>query len=271
MDPSWIAALPMYDFPQLRAAHDALWSALAGRMVAMGLANVPRELTRNLGHSEVWRHPGLLFGQGCEYPLATSFANCVRLVATPRYGVPGCEGFTYRSAIVVRSGDPAEALADLRNRACVINEVDSNSGMNLLRAALAPLAAAGRFFGSVEVSGSHLRSVETVADGQADVAAVDCVTFAHLRRIRASVVGEVRVLGWTPSSPCLPFIAGRATSDSTVQVLREALAAVFADAGLREVREELFLDGVDLEPDEGFGAVLALERGAAQLGYPTVV
>src|SRR6266404_4796295 len=139
-----IAALPMYDFPQVRDAHDAFWAALAGRLNAAGLDEVPRELTRDLGHREVWRHPTLLFAQGCEYPLAKSFADRVRLVATPRYSVPGCEGANYRSAIVVRREETA-SLVDFRGRRCVVNEMDSNSGMNLLRAAVAPLAGGARY------------------------------------------------------------------------------------------------------------------------------
>ena len=31
-------------------------------------------------------------------------------------------------------------LADLKGRRCAVNQIDSNSGMNLLRAAIAPLA-----------------------------------------------------------------------------------------------------------------------------------
>ncbi|HEV7445323.1 MAG TPA: phosphate ABC transporter substrate-binding protein, partial [Steroidobacteraceae bacterium] len=151
-----IAALPMYDFPQVRDAHDAFWTALAGRLTAAGLRDVPRELSRDLGHFDVWRHPELLFAQGCEYPLAKSFADRVRLVATPRYSAPGCEGGNYRSAIIVRREETG-SLTDFRGRRCVVNEMDSNSGMNLLRAAVAPLAGGARYFASVAVSGSHRR------------------------------------------------------------------------------------------------------------------
>src|ERR1700738_5451624 len=111
MGTEWIAALPMYDFPQLREAHDAFWTALADRLTAAGLRDVPREPTRDLGHFDVWRHPALLFAQGCEYPLAKSFADQVRLVATPRYSAPGCEAGNCRSAIVVRREEKG-ALAD---------------------------------------------------------------------------------------------------------------------------------------------------------------
>jgi ABC-type phosphate/phosphonate transport system substrate-binding protein len=295
----------MYDFPELRDANDAFWSALSARLEAAGMSNVPSRLTRDLPHGDVWRHPLLLFAQGCEYPLATSFADRVRLVATPMYSAAGCEGAQYRSAIVIRGAgahgcadarggavaaraavgrgagmtadagvdgtlEAGDTLADFRGRRCVINELDSNSGMNLLRAAVAPLAAGGRFFDSVVVSGSHLRSVNMVASGEADISAIDGVSFAHFQRLYPSVVGQLRVLGWTPAGPSLPFITARSVSDATVRMLRSALADVFDDDGLASVREQLLLSGVELQPTEGFNEVLALERRAVEVGYPTI-
>jgi ABC-type phosphate/phosphonate transport system substrate-binding protein len=268
MGVEWVAALPMYDFPELRDAHDAFWGAVAARLSAAGIANVPRELNRESGHVDLWRDPALLFAQGCEYPLAKSFADRVRLVATPLYSAAGCEGARYRSAIVVRGG--FATLQQLRGRRCAINERDSNSGMNLLRAAVAPLATGGRFFGSIAVSGSHLRSVEMVASNEADVASVDCVSFAHFQRIYPSIVRELRVISWTPASPSLPFITARSASDAIVETLRCVLAEVFADDRLASVRQQLLLRGVDLEPEDGFGEVLALEREAVSGGYPTL-
>jgi ABC-type phosphate/phosphonate transport system substrate-binding protein len=270
MDSQRIAALPMYDFLELRRAHDALWAALADRLAAAGVIDVPRLLTRSLGHFDVWRHPLLLLGQGCEYPLAKSFVGRVKVVATPRYAAPGCEGASYRSAIVVRAEESAEDLADLRNRRCAINEADSNSGMNLLRAAIAPLSGGAPFFESVVLSGSHRRSVEMVAAGEADLAAVDCVSFAHFQRLYPAAVAGLRILCWSPHSPSLPFITARDTSDSTVEALRAALADVFAAPALSSVRELLLLEGVDLEPDADFTVVLRLERQAAELGFPAI-
>jgi ABC-type phosphate/phosphonate transport system substrate-binding protein len=271
MSSEQIAALPMYDYPELTSAHDALWAALSSRLVAAGMGDVPRRLTRSLGHFESWRHPRLLLGQGCEYPLATSFASSARLVATPRYSAPGCEGANYRSAIVVRTEDPAEWLTDLRGRRCVINEPDSNSGMNFLRAAIAPLAGGGRFFASVSLSGSHWNSATMVADGRADIAALDCVSFAHFLRLRPEPVRNLRILGWTPPSRSPPFITAGATDDTTLQLLRSVLASVAADATLAATRESLLLTGFDFEPDGHFSGVLSHERQAAALGYPALV
>jgi ABC-type phosphate/phosphonate transport system substrate-binding protein len=265
-----IAALPMYDFRELRPAHDALWEAVAQRLVAGGLRDVPLELTRDLEHREIWRHPDLLLAQACEYPLAKSFGEHLQIVATPRYAAPGCTGIFYQSAIVVRADDPASTLADLRERRCAVNELDSNSGMNLLRAALAPIAVDPRFFSSVMISGSHRRSLEMIAANEVDVAAIDCVTFAHLQRIDRALTREVRLLCWTPPSPCLPFVTSRSNDAATVKRLRSALAAAFADPALAPVRKRLLLQGVDLTPDATLSRVLKLERDAINWGYARV-
>jgi len=270
MSTQWIAALPMYDFPDLTAAYDAWWLAVAERLSAAGIADVPRHLNRELRGTDSWRHPRLLLGQACEYPLAKSFHTHVRPLATPRYSAPGCDGPRYRSAIVVRRGDAAASLADLRNRRCVINEPTSNSGMNLLRAAIATIAGGGRFFDSVTPSGSHWNSARMVADGRGDVAALDCVSYAHLNRCDPALIAQLRILDWTPASPSLPLISSRAVNERTRQALVSALSAVLADQRLKEHCARLLLAGFDFEIDEGFREVLDLERRAEELGYPVL-
>jgi ABC-type phosphate/phosphonate transport system substrate-binding protein len=266
-----IAALPMYDFPELRDAHDLLWTALAQRLLASGVTGVPQHLVRGLSHREIWRHRGLLFGQACEYPISKSFHEHLRLVARPRYSAVGCDETSYRSAIVVRAIESADSLDGLRRRRCVVNELDSNSGMNLFRAALAPVAGGTRFFKSVRCSGSHRRSVELVVGHDADVTAIDCVTFAHLLRLQPALAAKVKVIDWTPPSPCLPFVTSHVTSEAIVQALRSAIAEVFADTALAQARELLLLEGVDLNPDATLGRVLELESEAEEWGYPALV
>jgi ABC-type phosphate/phosphonate transport system substrate-binding protein len=266
-----IAALPMYDFPDLRDAHDRLWAALARRLRASAVAGVPGTLTRDLSHRAVWAHPGLLLGQACEYPLSKSFRESLRIVATPRYSAPGCAGASYRSAIVVRADEPVDSLEGLRDRRCVVNEPDSNSGMNMFRAALAPVSGGSRFFQSVCFSGSHRKSLELVAARDADVTAVDCVTLAYLQRIQPQLTSVVRVVAWTPAGPCLPFVTSRQTSEPTFQALRAAMAEIFADRALAPVRELLLLEGLDLAPDDTFARVLQLELEAQQWRYPKLL
>ncbi len=258
----------MYDLPPLHAATDEFWSAIAARLRTAGIADVPSTLTRDLGHADTWRDPRLLFGQACQYPLASAWHEAVRLLAIPAYAAPGCEGSRYRSAIIVKTKDPAQKLADLRGRRCAVNERDSNSGSNLLRAAVAPLADHGRFFASVALTGGHLASVRAVAQGSADVAAIDCVSYAHIERFDPALTAGLRILEWTPSSPGLPYVTARVSDASTVSALRAALAAVQADPALAAVRDALKLSGIDFTVDEDYLEVRQLERDALERGYP---
>lgn len=261
----------MYDFPDLRDAHDRVWSALAERLQDSGVSSVPARLTRTLSHHQIWAHPGLLFGQACEYPVSKSFGDRLRVLATPRYGAPGCADASYRSAIVARADDPAASLEELRNRRCVMNEPDSNSGMNLFRAAVAPLASGARFFQSVRTSGSHLASLRLVVAGEADVTAVDCVTFAHLKRLEPALISVLRVVDWTPASPSLPYVTSLDTGGAVLRALRSAIASVFADRALAPARRQLLLDGVHLSPDTTFARVKALELEAQHWRYPELL
>ncbi len=263
-----IAALPMYDFPRLHAATDEYWSAIAARLRAAGIADVPSALTRDMSHVDTWRDPRLLFGQACQYPLAYAWHESVRLIAIPGYAAAGCEGSRYGSAVIVRIEDPALGLKDLRGRRCAVNERDSNSGSNLLRAAIAPLARHGRFFSSVELTGGHLASVRAVTGGRADVAAIDCVSYAHIRRFSPELTARLRILDFTPSSPGLPYVTARANDAALVSALHAALAQVQADPALAAVREALLLTGVDFAVDENYVEVRQLERAAREHGYP---
>jgi ABC-type phosphate/phosphonate transport system substrate-binding protein len=268
LPPDRLAAFPMYDLPELRAANDALWRAIATRLADAGIDGVPGGLTRGVPLDALWRDRRLLLAQSCGYPLMTSLQGAVKMVATPRYRAPGCEGPFYRSAIVVRTTNPAASLADLRGHWCVANEPGSNSGVNLLRAAIAPLAGGGKFFRQVLWSGSHWSSLAMIADDEADVAAIDCVTLEHLRKTAPALVAAVRVLAWSEASPALPLITAATTDDRTLEILRAALADSVTDRAVAPALETLLIDGFDLLPSDAYQPIRDLERLAGALGYP---
>jgi len=263
-----LAALPMYDLPVLRAANDALWRAIAARLADAGIDDVPRSLTRGVPLDALWRDRRLLLAQSCGYSLMTSLQGGVKVVATPRYRAPGCDGPLYRSAIIVAATDPAASLADLRGRRCAANEPGSNSGVNLLRAAIAPLAGGEKFFREVLWSGSHWASLATIANEEADVAAIDCVTFEHLRKTAPALAAAVRVLAWSEASPGLPLITAATTDDRTLKILRMALADLVTDMALAPALETLLIDGFDILPGDAYRRILDMERRACALGYP---
>jgi ABC-type phosphate/phosphonate transport system substrate-binding protein len=262
------ASLPMYDLPELASAHDALWIAIARRLLESGLDDVPLSLSRGGTATERWSDDALLLSQACGYPLLHAFAGKLRVVATPRYLAPGCAGASYSSVVVVRAGSPAPDLFSLRGAVCAVNDRASHSGMNVLRAMIAPLATGGRFFRDVVVTGSHEASIARVRAGHADLCAVDAVTHALLARHRPAALAGTRVLVWSPLAPALPYVTRRAASDELVDRLRYAVEGTMRDPALAEARRELLLDGVEVLGESAYAPIAHMAERAAALGFP---
>ncbi|KAI1127279.1 ABC-type phosphate/phosphonate transport system, periplasmic component [Nemania abortiva] len=140
----FIAALPMYDWPECRAAVNEQWVNLRDRLRAAGVPAPDRLVRRNAdmpgvpggirdleGHviaadpatlppdeldlHTLWRHPDLLFSQTCWGPMGLGLAPHVSVVGQQDYSdVEGGEGEFYSSAVVVARPvvDQASAPAD---------------------------------------------------------------------------------------------------------------------------------------------------------------
>ena len=78
----------MYDFPELRPAHAALWNAIAENLGKAGLDGIPDLLTFDGEPAALWQAPDLLLSQTCGLPLVTSLGNTVKVVATPQIPRP---------------------------------------------------------------------------------------------------------------------------------------------------------------------------------------
>lgn len=223
-----IAALPMYDWPQSAAALDRLWVGVRDRLRRDGL-RAPEALDRTVGLSEGWLRPDLVLGQTCGLPLVGPLAGRVAVVGAADYRLPGCPPGWYRSAVVARTGS-GRALADFRGARLAINGRDSQSGWGSMLHHVAPLAEDGRFFGTVTVTGAHVRSVAAVAAGKADIAAIDLVTWGHCRRVMPAAAA-LEVLMLTDPTPGLPYIAA---AGADVATLGRALEAAIGELGAED-------------------------------------
>lgn len=263
-----IASLGMYDHPAQHDANDRLWTAIVRDLRVQGVARVPDRLDRTQDVHATWRDPGLLFGQACGYPLVADPTLALCVLAVPVYDAPGCVGATHASVVVARVDDSRRSLADFRDGRAAINDRQSNTGMNLFRATLAPIAGDGAFFETVIETGSHRASIVAIGTGEADIAAIDCVTYAAIARFEPVLTSALRIVARSPASPTLPFVTAHATDVETVAALRRALDTAMADPHLAEVRATLFLAGVMPADDTILAPIVALEAGATRSGYP---
>lgn len=234
-----VASLPMYDWPELRRATDALWQAVARRLTASGIG-APATLDRSRSADEVWRDAGLVLSQTCGFPYATRLRDSVSLVATPIYDADGCEGPHYSSFVVARGGEGGGALADFAGRRVAFNARDSLSGYVALVAAIRHAGLSPEAFDWVE-TGGHRESVRAVAEGRADLAAIDAVCWALAARFEADPVARLAVIGRTPLRPALPFISAGGRSADELDAIRSALSAALSDRETEEARRALGL------------------------------
>jgi ABC-type phosphate/phosphonate transport system substrate-binding protein len=212
------AALPMYDWPGVRAATDALWDAIREELRAVGLP-APQVLARPFNEAD-WLRPDLTLAQTCGMPFRLWLHDKVTLLGAADYGVEGCPPGYYCSFIVTQKGrDPKGKAA--------VSALHSQSGY-------AALAAPKRFI----LTGSHEASIRAVAIGQADYAAIDAVTWMHACREMAET-GGLHIHSSTKPTPGLPFITANRDETETMQLCIEAAISRLS----RQHKTALFLHG----------------------------
>lgn len=237
-----VAALPMYDWPERRAEVDAEWEMLREALYMYGIP-APQTLARcnadlppvpggicsadgtviapdpaTLPPAEfdlavLWQHPNLLFAQTCWGPLELWLGDAVEVIGQDDYsGIEGGEGELYSSAIVMRRsalpqsvGGIVSKLARLR---LAYNVADSMSGYIALERMLKDVGADLEIFSDRMVSAGHRKSIRMVAEGIADVAAIDCKSWKLAKQYEPTA-SELAVAAWTPKRKGLPFITAK--------------------------------------------------------------
>ena len=264
-----VASLGMYDHPAQQGANDRIWSAIVRILRTCGVEEVPDVLDRGRHVHDLWRDPKLLFGQACGYPLLSDDSLALRVIALPVYDLPGSASSdaTHTSVLVARASDGRTSLVDYRDSRAAINDPQSNTGMNLFRATLAPIAETSVFFASVVQTGSHHASVAAIAAGDADIAAIDAVTYATLLRHEPDLTAPLKIVACSPASPTLPFVTPAATSIETIAALRLALQQVTTDPRLADDRAMLGLAGIVNANVDALAPILTLEQSAIRYGY----
>lgn len=246
-----IAALPMYDWAEVQPATDALWALIRDALAQRGIA-APEVLDREVGLWEAWQDPTLVLGQTCGLPYRSRLHGQVTLIGTPDYGLPDAPAGHYYSHLVVRADTPG-SIEDFQGAVLACNGDDSQSGW---AAPLNHIGARGMAFSRLLVSGAHRNSAAAVADGRADIAAIDAVTWRLLAAHMPDVATRLRIVDRTEPTPGLPLIAG---ADADGAAMFAAVAAAI-DALPADARAALGLRGIVAIPP---GAYLAVPTPAA--------
>lgn len=267
---NWIISCGMYAFTEpLRRSWQTLLEPLPGFLDAsLTGADNPEATVVFDCSDETYLSPDLLIGHTCGYPYLKRWQATHEPVAVPVFDIPGCDGTGYRSWFICRADDERDSLAEFSQGVVALNHADSNSGMNVLRYALKDLSPRRTFFRRVLNSGSHTESMRLVARGEADLAAIDAVSFHHVAALEPSLAGSVRVFSRSATTTGLPFIRPRESQFGTsriLQALNEALTSLPAPA-----RDTLRLTGFSPVEVSDYERTQQMEHEAILAGYPVL-
>ena len=199
-----IASLMMYARPELEGAHTRYWALIREELAQVGI-DTPETLSQDSPAFDVWESPDLVLSQTCGMPYRLRLKEKVSLVGTPDYGLPNCAPGYYRSPFVVRVDDPRTELSAFQDAAFAFNQRHSQSGY---AAPYAHASSKGMWFDSLLQTGSHNISAAAVADGRADIAALDGMTWRLIEQYEP-FAANLRVLEWTDQTPGLPLITSK--------------------------------------------------------------
>ena len=212
-----IASLPMYWDVAGAAAWTGLWRDIQDAACDFGLSlpdlTPPNALPKDWAAH--WTDPELVLSQTCALPLRTSLKGRVTYVGTLDFGLPGPVG-SYHSVCI--------GTAPARDIRLAVNAADSQSGWAAAQAdpAVGPETR-------IIMTGSHAASASAVAEGRADMAFIDAVTWRLLQRNTPQFT-DIPIRSRTQPTPGLPLVTARTRDPAP---LRASLDAVINGSSIR--------------------------------------
>jgi ABC-type phosphate/phosphonate transport system substrate-binding protein len=207
-----IAALPMYDRIELREATDAFWALIRHSLLDQQI-DAPASLTRDVDPWSIWTDPRLIFAQTCGLPYRARLHGKVTLLGTPDYGLPGCPAGYYNSVLVVNARASERPIAEVLRGRLAINEGLSQSGWAAIHAFAADLGIA---LTPALKTGAHVLSARAVAQGQADLAAIDALSWHYIQRFDPMIAENLREVARTNPTPALPYITAKSIDRAAI-------------------------------------------------------
>jgi phosphonate transport system substrate-binding protein len=176
--------------------------------------------------------------------------------------VPVVHGrMTYQSYVVVPAASSAREVADLAGKRFAFTDDLSLSGFGYPTHLIRKMGMdPGAFFGPITFTHSHDRSIEAVAKGVVDGAAVDSLIYDDVVRSSPEIRSATRVLHRSPPYGIAPVVASTRLTPERRSALRDALLQLHEDP---EARAALAVVGFDrfLPPEPGLYASAAALLG----------
>lgn len=233
-------SFPWYEVPGSEQLYDELWTQLRAHLLSEDFADedLPLKLNRALSHDDFLKRSDLLLTQTCGYDIAEERPLPWTLIGTWGYGDrPG----TYTSYVVVREDSLVTMLDQANGRRMIANGSRSYSGYHVWRSLLGVPPA--DVFSETQWSGGHVESLRALQISQADIAAIDTVTWELLQKFAPDFLEGLRRVAESAPVPAPPLIASKSLSEEKIKRLKSALRRLFHDPNSYKICRELLITG----------------------------
>ncbi|MBI5663788.1 MAG: phosphate/phosphite/phosphonate ABC transporter substrate-binding protein [Nitrospirae bacterium] len=150
---------------------------------------------------------------------------------------------TYNSFIVVNKKSDIETFNQLKGKVFAFTDPMSLSGRIYPAYLLETMnTTEGEFFRKTFYTSSHEKSVESVANGLADGAAVDSLIFEDMKRMNKPAVDRVRIIQVSPPYGIPPIVVSPGADKSIKQLMLSSLLKMKDDPAGKKVLEELHIE-----------------------------
>ncbi|MEX0754834.1 MAG: PhnD/SsuA/transferrin family substrate-binding protein [Actinomycetota bacterium] len=263
-DPVRVATyLAPHVLPVYRLAAERIGEAI-GVEAELVVGTDPEDLAGGVQHAAFLCSPPAL-------ALADRDPAAVEILAAPvltgkRYG----DRPVHYSDLIVRAGDPARSFADLRGWSWAFNEEASHSGYGIMLATLAQRGVGRDFFGRIERTGSHARSLRRVASGEVDSAAIDAQVLELELANDPELGARIRVLEALGPSPIQPVVASTSLTIDDRARIRHALVDLGRDPADRAVLRSCLIERFVPVSSEDYAPIRRMRAAVEAAGLDPV-
>ncbi|MEQ8709787.1 MAG: PhnD/SsuA/transferrin family substrate-binding protein [Rhodospirillales bacterium] len=248
-----------------------LWSALYDRIAERAeteLEVIPHAAPAPM--ADLWARQDLGAVFMCGWPFSLRRPQ-PRIIAAP---VPAASGVAaYHSVFVVRHDSSGEGLTDYFGQRFAWMSADSHSGWNAPRQHLLPFVSADRqqlFSDMVGPLVSPRAVLEAVANGSADITAVDSWWYDLLARYQPELVSRLRIIDQTASGPLPLLIASPDCDDGAALRLQNAFTSLGREPDETALLDQLLLIGFTVPQAPDYLPLHNRAQQAVSAGYPVI-
>ena len=247
-----LATLSMYDWPETQHAIDIVWSQIQNQLAQREI-DAPLSLDRESHPAALWSKPELIIGQTCGWPYANYLKEQVVPFARFHYDLPDCPAGHYNSVYIGHDDDDYDHLVSSQAFEFVekiaMNSDDSQSGFHVF-AEIAGMPSEEAIAKEKRiVTGAHRNSISAVANGDANIAAIDAIAFELAKHYEPEAVSRIVVLGASKPKPGLPLITSKDNQHLT-PLLFEAVSEAIHETPEDVLQTLLIKDVVPAKPSD---------------------